>query len=89
MSLNEDIELAKPTKSESGSTRWWFGNKLIPREEVVFFCQMGIITLIVVVGLVNLCLKNGTESYWAAMVATGLGSLLPSPKIKKQKVHNA
>ena len=84
MSLSEDVEQGKIKASES--PRWFFCNQLVPREEVVFFCQMAILTLIVVVGLINLCLQNGTESYWAAMVATGVGSLLPAPKIKKAKV---
>ena len=51
----------------------------------IFFCQIAIITIVVLVGLINLCFCNGTESYWAAMVATGLGSLLPAPKIKRKR----
>ena len=68
------------------SNRWIIAGEKIPKEEIVFFSQLGIIALVVLVGLVNLCLNNGTESYWAAMVATGLGSLLPSPKIKRKDI---
>lgn len=75
--MSEDIERAS-------STRWVLGSTHVPREEIVFFCQIAIITIIVITGLINLCLCNGTESYWSAMVATGLAALLPSPKIKKK-----
>ncbi len=70
---------------ENGS-RWVIAGEKIPKEEIVFFSQLSVIALVVIVGLVNLCLNNGTESYWAAMVATGLGSLLPSPKIKRKDI---
>ena len=74
---------------QEGSTvsngRWVIGGHNVPKEEIVFFSQITIITLVVLCGLINLCLNNGTESYWAAMVATGLGSLLPAPKIKRRE----
>ena len=82
------VEVAKESlsniKEESGSGRWVIGGSKVPKEEIVFFCQIAIITLVVLVGLINLCFQNGTESYWAAMVATGLASLLPAPKIKRR-----
>ena len=82
-----DMDAPQVEKAPSeGSGRWILGNQRVPREEIVYFCQMAIITLVVIISIVNLCLKNGTESYWAAMVATGLGALLPSPKIKKRRV---
>ncbi len=77
------VEVAKEGSTTS-STRWVFGGQNVPKEEIVFFSQISIIALVVLVGLINLCLNNGTESYWAAMVATGLGSLLPAPKIKRK-----
>jgi len=67
------------------SGRWVIGDAHVPREEIVFFCQIIIISIVVIVSLVNLCLSNGPESYWSAMVGTGLAALLPSPKIKKKK----
>ena len=68
----------------SSGNRWVIGGQKVPKEEIVFFSQIAIITLVVLCGLINLCLNNGTESYWAAMVATGLGALLPAPKIKRR-----
>ncbi len=83
----EDHVVEVAAKEESRSNNGWvIGAKKVPKEEIVFFSQIAIITLVVLVGLINLCLNNGTESYWAAMVATGLGSLLPAPKIKRKKV---
>ena len=73
------------SKDNVSNSRWLIGSQKVPKEEIVFFCQIAIITLVILVGLINLCLCNGTESYWAAMVATGLGSLLPAPKIRKKR----
>lgn len=67
------------------SGRWVIGGSHVPREEIVFFCQITVISIVVLVSLVNLCLSNGPESYWSAMVGTGLAALLPSPKIKRKK----
>ena len=73
------------SKDNVSNSRWLIGSQKVPKEEIVFFCQIAIITLVILVGLINLCLCNGTESYWVAMVATGLGSLLPAPKIRKKR----
>ena len=78
------VEVAKEEGASLGNGKWLIGSQKVPKEEIVFFCQIAIITLVVLVGLINLCFQNGTESYWAAMVATGLGSLLPAPKIKRR-----
>ena len=78
------VDVPKEGSSVSNG-RWVIGGEKIPKAEIVFFSQLGIITLVVLVGLINLCLNNGTESYWAAMVATGLGALLPSPEIKRKE----
>ncbi len=78
------VDVPKEGSSVSNG-RWVIGGEKVPKAEIVFFSQLGIITLVVLVGLINLCLCNGTESYWAAMVATGLGALLPSPEIKRKE----
>ena len=83
---NEGLSVSNIVNKEetSSGSRWVLGSYNVPKEEIVFFSQLSIITLVVLVGLINLCLNNGTESYWAAMVATGLGALLPAPNIKKR-----
>lgn len=88
MSLSEDVEKGVEKSKSNGSIKWYFGDRALPREEVVFFCQISIIMLIVIVGLINLCLGNGPESYWSGMVATGAASVLPPPKIKKSEKSN-
>ncbi len=78
------VDVPKEGSSVSNG-RWVIGGEKVPKEEIVFFSQLSIIGIVVLVGLINLCLNNGTESYWAAMVATGLVSLLPAPTIKKKE----
>lgn len=79
------IEVEAPENNSVSSGRWVIGSSHVPREEIVFLCQIIIISIVVIVSLVNLCLSNGPESYWSAMVGTGLAALLPSPKIKRKK----
>ena len=80
MQGEEIVEIA--AKSEDGRS-WTLGSKKVPRAEIVFFSQLFIITLVVITGLVNLCLSNGSEAFWSSLVSLGLASVLPRAKIKK------
>ena len=72
------------------SQRLWhvFGRR-VPRSEIVFFCQTFIIYVVVVTSLVNITLQNGPLNLWIALLASGLGYLLPHPSLdKSQRYHN-
>ena len=81
----------RPTSQQRPlSQRLWdiFGHR-VPRSEIVFFCQTFIIYVVVVTSLVNITLQNGPLNLWIALLASGLGYLLPHPSLdKSQRYHN-
>jgi len=71
--------------SESGSFdhHWtWFG-KSIPKGEVVYFCQMIVLFIVIISCIVNLSVHNGNSEMWVSLFGYSLGAILPPPKIKR------
>ena len=60
-------------RSNSGSNQWILGNRKIPRSELVYFSTFSLFVVVIIISLVNISLKNGTETYWAAMAASCIG----------------
>lgn len=81
------------TRSSEGSSRethrkttWWnfFGQRL-PRSEIVFFCQMILIYVIVGVSLYNLSTDHSeSDKLWIALLGSCLGYVLPNPSIDRR-----
>ena len=80
---------SRPPSSPTLSTqsRLWclFGQK-VPRSEIVFFCQVFIIFVVIVFAGYNLTTETGDSNLWTALLGSCLGYLLPNPTIK---VNNA
>jgi hypothetical protein len=86
--INSDKRVAEPfppfdDDSSSHQSQSWkiFGEKL-PRSEVVYFCQVTIITIVIIACIVNLSLQNGNSEMWVSFFGYAFGALLPPPKIK-------
>ena len=57
-----------------------------PKAEVVYFCQVVIIIIVVIACIVNLSIgTNNKDSLWASLLSASVGYLLPSPRIRKDK----
>ena len=70
--------------SESGSDKssWHILGRSIPKQEVVYFCQVILIYIVVIVCVVNLTLQRDEGKVWTALLSSCLGYLLPNPSIK-------
>ena len=66
--------------SVSGSSHWPVCNKRFPKTEVVFFTQVILIYIVVIVSLVNISLGS-TEELWVVLLTSCLGYLLPNPSL--------
>lgn len=71
-----------PTIRHDRSSKFWhvFG-KRVPRSEIVYFCQMLLIYVVVGVSLFNLSRGHGTDNLWVALLGSCLGYVLPNPSI--------
>jgi len=65
-------------------------SKLKPYGLWVFCAQIVLIYIVVITSIVNLSLENGQGQLWTALLASSLGSLLPTPhlKLKRQQHTN-
>jgi hypothetical protein len=70
---------------ESGSrtsSKWDFFGKILPKSEIVFFTQIIIIYIVIIVSIVNLTLDHTADKLWIALLSSSIGYILPNPKIK-------
>ena len=69
--------------TSSIQSRWCFMGQNVPKAEIVYFCQMIIVFIIVVSSIVNLTVKNGNMELWLSLLSGCTGYVLPNPSILK------
>ena len=74
----------------SGKSTWLLFGRKLPREEIVFFCQVGIIYTVIICSIYHLSVRHPLESLWVSLLSSGIGYLLPCPTLtlKKDVLHN-
>ena len=69
----------------NSSGKWnFFGNKM-PKSEIVFFVQVILVYIVVIVSIVNLTIGTGSDRLWIALLSSSIGYILPNPSIKYNK----
>lgn len=54
----------------------------IPKEEVIYFCQIFAIYIVLISCVINLSIGSGEkDTLWAGLLSGCLGYILPAPKI--------
>ena len=85
-----DLE-AQPSSNHQDDTvssqkdKWRWCGRSVPKSEIVFFTQMIILYIVICTSLVMLSMNNGNGHFWAGMLGSCLGYILPNPKIKMNK----
>ena len=74
----------KDQNSSSRDSMWRVFGHRVPRKELVFCCQMGIIFIVVVSSIYNLSKGHGQSELWTALLSSCLGYILPNPQLKGQ-----
>lgn len=67
-------------QSDLGSWRFW--QKRISKPEIIYFCQIFIIYIIIISCIVNLTLTKDEDKVFITLLSWCLGYLLPNPSIK-------
>lgn len=85
-----DLELRaikKTSESENSNssrqTVWRMFGQELPREEIVFFCQMIIIIIVVSASVYNLSFSKEDTTLWTALLSSSLGYALPNPSLNR------
>lgn len=64
------------------SEKWELWGNRCPKSEIVYFCQMFVVFVIIVTSIANLTLNNGKSELWIALLSSAIGYTLPNPKMK-------
>jgi hypothetical protein len=54
----------------------------MPRSEIVFFCQVFVIFIVITFAAYNLTVGTGDSNLWTTLLGSCLGYLLPNPTIR-------
>jgi len=71
--------------SPSLDSRWNFCGDKVPKQEVVFICQIIASFTIVIVALLNLSLSDCDKALWSTLVGAGFGYLVPNPTLRHRR----
>ena len=77
------IHVPRDEESQSNGEKWHLLGTRVPQAEIVYFCQMIIVYVIIITSIVNLSLQNGSSELWISLMSSCIGYALPSPKLKK------
>jgi len=58
----------------------------VPKSEVVFFVQVLLVYIVVIVSIVNLTINNDHDKLWTTLLSSSIGYLLPNPTLKRRNV---
>ena len=67
------------------NSQWYLFGQILPKNEVIFICQVVILYIVILTCIVNLSLKNGDSNLWTALLSSSLGIMLPQPTLSKKK----
>jgi len=81
---DNSIDVEQHSDSTSTSKWAWFGQKL-PRSEIVFFVQVIVVYIVIIVSIVNLTIGSESDKLWISLLSSSIGYILPSPNLKVNK----
>ena len=72
-----------------GQSEWTLFGSKFSRTALVFLCQVIILYISIITCFVNLTIRNGPNELWITVLSLSLGTILPSPKVRKSKITAA
>ena len=66
-----------------GQSEWTLFGSKFSRTALVFLCQVIILYISIITCFINLTVHNGPNELWITVLSLSLGTLLPSPKVRK------
>ena len=68
--------------------RWKFCGAKFPKEEIIYFCQVLMVYIVVITSIVSLCISDKNTFLWSSLASGSVGNLLPSPSNCKKKEND-
>lgn len=80
--LSAPVDLASETSINT--VNWSLFGRRVPKREIVFFCQVILIYIVVITCIINLTIGTDNKSQlWTALLSACLGYLLPNPSLNE------
>ena len=70
---------------EDSVNRWTFLGTELPKSEIVYFCQIVVVNLIIITAIVNLTINSDKSELWVSRLSSAIGYALTSPTLDKNK----
>lgn len=70
----------------SDREEWNLFGYAIPKQEVVFFSQIIVLYIVIIVSLINLTIENGENNIWLSLLSASIGYVLPNPSLRKNTI---
>jgi hypothetical protein len=71
--------------SVTSTSNWKLFGRILPKNEVIFICQVVILYIVIITCIANLSLRNGDSNLWTALLSSSLGIMLPQPTLSTRK----
>ena len=71
--------------SGTSTSNWKLFGRILPKNEVIFICQVVILYIVIITCIANLSLRNGDSNLWTALLSSSLGIMLPQPTLSTRK----
>lgn len=72
-------------RQDAASNRWTIFSKRVPKSKVIYFSQIAIIYIVVLVSLINLSIQENNHSLWSSLLSACIGYALPAPQFKEDE----
>jgi hypothetical protein len=79
------INIPRPPQTpKDDEVSWNFSCFRLPKECIVYFSQVSILSVVVAVSLYNLTTSNERLEFWSSLLSGSIGYLMPQPTMKKK-----
>lgn len=72
--------------SLNDSKTWNVFGYSIPKQEVMYFSQIIVLYIVIIISIINIILQNGQYNLWLNLLSAAVGYLLPNPSLKKETI---
>ena len=86
--LIPDDDHSLDNDADNETQQWKFFGQVVPKTEVIFFCQVIILYIVIIACIINLSLRNGDSNLYTALLSSSLGIILPSPSLTRRKLSS-
>jgi hypothetical protein len=81
----QDIQGTIDIHSIGSASTWRLFGRILPKNEVIFICQVVILYIVIITCIANLSMRNGDSNLWTALLSSSLGIMLPQPTLSSHK----